>query len=117
MSSGSRRIQRSVRVTVAGVLVALAVCGVALAVITSTGVTVAAIGAAVVAVVAARIMYSEITQSRRQHAQERAVQAKSFADALAFKQTEHTAFTVVMTSRLAEKEQTIRELGGTLRLA
>ena len=33
------------------------------------------------------------------------------------KQAEHTTFTVTMTSRLAEKDQTIRELDGTVRLA
>src|SRR5436190_8712511 len=100
MSFGSRKIQRSVRVTVASTLVVLAVCGVAAAVATSTGVSVAAVAAALTGIVATRIMYTEITQTRRDHALDRAAQAKSFAEALRFKQSEHTAYVVGMSSRL-----------------
>ena len=117
MSFGSRKIQRSVRVTVASTLVVLAVCGVAAAVATSTGVSVAAVAAALTGIVATRIMYTEITQTHRDHALDRAAQAKSFAEALRFKQSEHTAYVVGMSSRLSEKEQTIGELHGAIRLA
>ena len=117
MSSGSRKIQRSVRVTVAATVVVLAVCGVAAALLTSTGISVAAGAAALIGIVATRMMYTEIIQTRREHALDRAAQSKSFAEALAFKQSEHTAYVIGMSSRLTERDLTISQLHGTIRLA
>jgi predicted transcriptional regulator len=102
---------------VAGALVALAVCGVAVALATSTGIAASAIVAALAALVSARIMYSEVVQTRRHYARERALQAKSFGRAMADNQTHQIAFTQLMTSRMSEKDRTIRELNGTVRLA
>ena len=115
--SGSRRVQRSIRVIVATLLVVVASGGVAAAVAVGSAVSVAAVVAAIMGLIAVRIMYAEVTETRRRCSAERAAQAKSFGAALTARQAEHTAFTVTMTSRLAEKDQTIRELDGTVRLA
>jgi hypothetical protein len=115
--SGSRRVQRSIRVIVATLLVVVAAGGVVAAVVAGSAVSVAAVVAAVVGMVAVRIMHAEVIQTRRRSSADRSAQAKSFGAALVAKQAEHTAFTLSMTSRLAEKDQTIRELDGTVRLA
>jgi hypothetical protein len=115
--SGSRRIQRSIRVTVAVLLVLLAACGVGAALFSAAWVAASAVAASVAGLVSTRIMYAEVVQTRRTHAHERALQARSFGQAIAFTQQEHVAFTQLMTSRLAEKDRTIRELDGTVRLA
>lgn len=115
--SGSRRVQRSIRVIVAALLVLAAAVGVVAAVAVGTAVSGAALVAAAVGLIAVRIMHAEVVQTRRRSSADHAAQAKSFGAALATKQADHTAFTVAMTSRLADKDQTIRELDGTVRLA
>jgi hypothetical protein len=115
--SGRRRIQRSIRVSVACLLVVLAACGVGAALLSSTSVRAAAVVAATAGLISARIMYAEVVTTRRHYAHERALQAKSFGQAMAYTQKQQSAFTQLMTSRIAEKDLTIRELSGTVRLA
>jgi hypothetical protein len=102
---------------VATLLVIAAAGGVAAAVAVGSAVSMAAVVAAVVGLVAVRMMYTEVVQTRRRSAADHSAQAKSFGAALATKQAEHTSFTMMITSRLAAKDQTIRELNGTLRLS
>jgi hypothetical protein len=115
--SGSRRTQRSVRVLSAVVLVVLGAAAVAVAVAVDTALTAAAVGAAVIGLAAIRIMYSEVVATRRASARERALQAQSFGDAMAKTQVEHAAFTKFVTRKISQRERTIRELNGTVRLA
>jgi hypothetical protein len=115
--SGSRRTQRSIRITLALALVLLAACGVAVAVVTQTAIAVAAVVASVAGVAAVRIMYSEVVATRRQSAADRALQARSFGAAVATTQAQHKAFTTFVTAKISQRERTIRELNGTLRLA
>ena len=115
--SGSRRVQRSVRVIAATLLVVLAGVGVAVAVALDSGVAVAAGAAVIVGLIAMRIMYAEIVQTRRRSSADRAAQAKSFGVALVAQQADHTAYVSSLNGRLADKDRTIRELDGTIRLA
>jgi len=91
--------------------------GVATTVALGTGVEVAAVAAALLSLVAVRIMYAEITHTRRAASADRSAQARSFGAAMATKQAEHTEYTKVMSYRLASRERTINELEGTVRLA
>lgn len=115
--SGSRRTQRSVRVVSAVLLVLAAAGGVAATVALGTGVEVAAVAAALLSLVAVRILYAEITHTRRTASADRSAQARSFGAAMAVKQAEHTEYTKVMSYRLASRDRTITELEGTVRLA
>jgi hypothetical protein len=95
----------------------LAVGGVATAVALEAGLVVAAVAAAAAGVVAVRIMYSEVVATRRMSARERALQARSFGATMAKSQTEQAAFTKFATTKISQRERTIRELNGTVRLA
>lgn len=122
--SGSRRIQRSVRVGVAAALVALTVAVVVAALLTSRGVGIAAAMSAVLGAVALRMAYAEVVETRRRSARDRAEQARAFGASLAVTHADHRAFTAHVTERLAAdstligvRDRTIAELTGTLRLA
>ncbi|MBA2560987.1 MAG: hypothetical protein H0V07_14095, partial [Propionibacteriales bacterium] len=106
--SGRRRVQRSVRVTVATALVASSTALVAAAVAMSTALTAAAIWCVVASTAAARIMHAEVVATRLEAARGRAEQARAFGAALTTVYAEHSAFRVSITSRLAEREGTIR---------
>jgi hypothetical protein len=102
---------------VATLLVVLAGVGVAVAVALDSGVAVAAGAAVIVGLVALRIMYTEVVETRRRSAADRATQAKSFGEALVKQQSEHTAYVTSLNARLSDKDVTIGELEGTVRLA
>lgn len=115
----SRRRQRSVRVTVAVALLALGTLGVAVALSLATvpALSVASVGAVLTGWLAARIVYTELVQSRRERARERAAQARSYRALFVERSTEHAAFASAMTDRLVARDREIRELEGTLRLS
>jgi protein phosphatase 1 regulatory subunit 37 len=115
--SASRRLQRSVRVSVAVGLLALAAVVVAAAVVSSTWVSAAAVFSLLAGVTSSRIVYTEVTQTRRDNAIERAELARNFGHAMTKTHDEHQAFTTTMSTRLAAKDKTIVELNGTIRLA
>jgi hypothetical protein len=115
--SGSRKVQRSVRVTLATGMVAFAALAVVVAVATATWVEGAAVLAVLLGAVAVRVVYSEVTQTRRETARERAAQARSFTDHMSTTLADHAVFTSRMSARLAERDTTITELRGTVRLA
>src|SRR5262245_26446490 len=115
-SSPSRRRQRSVRVTVAVALLGLATLAVILALPTAS---VAWMGAAsVLSLVcgwaAARIIYNELAQSRREAAADRAAQAQAYRTMFSARAEEHAEFTTAMTDKLARSDREVRELSGTL---
>ena len=112
-----RRLQRSVRVSVAAGLLALAAAVVVAAVVTGTWVSAAAVASLFAGATSSRIIYTEVTQTRRDGALARAEQARDFGHAMTKSHVEHQAFTATITSRLAERDKTIGSLNGTIRLA
>ena len=115
--SARRRVQRSVRVLVASGLLALAAIVVVAAVLTQVWVSVAAVVALLAGATSSRIVYTEVVQTRRENAVERAAMARDFGAAMTRAHEEHVTFTSTMNSRVAEKDRTIRALNGTIRLA
>jgi hypothetical protein len=118
-TSPSRRRQRSVRVTVAVGLLVVATAGVVLALSLASvpALSVASVFSLVCGWAAARIVYTELVQSRRAHARDRATQAKSFRDLFAERSTEHASFAAAMSDRLKARDREVRELESTLRLS
>lgn len=117
--SPSRRRQRSVRVTVAIALLALGTVAVAvgLSLATVPALSVTSVLSLLCGWAAARIVYTELVQSRRSHARDRAAQAQSFTTLFAERAAEHATFATAMGDRLTAREREVRELEGTLRLS
>ena len=115
-SPTARRRQRSTRLTVAAgliVLAALAVLGAAL-----SGswllVTIAAALGVVLGASATRITHSELLQTRRDAARDRAAQAQSYRDLTVARTAEHAEFTAAMQARAERQETALAELEGAL---
>jgi hypothetical protein len=119
MTPAQRRRQRSVRLTVASALIAVAAVLTAIAVGTQSVVllNVAAVGAVVLGGVAARIVYAELVVARRAHQADRTAQAKAYRAITDQRVAEQQEFAGVMTERLASSVRTVRELESTLVLA
>lgn len=114
-----RRRQRSVRVTVAVALIGLATLGVVLALPTQSPLwlSISSVLALVCGALASRIVYSELLQSRREAAADRAAQAQAYRTMFTERAAEHAEFTSAMTDRLAAHTRSIEELEGTIVLA
>jgi chromosome segregation ATPase len=112
----SRRRQRSVRLTVAVVLLSVATAGVLATLPTQSPVllSASAVIALVLAWAAVRIMWTEVLQSRREHAADRAATASAYRSLFSERAAEHAEFTTAMTERLAESTLSVRELQGEL---
>jgi hypothetical protein len=112
----ARRRQRSVRVTVALALLSAATAGVLAALPTQSPVllSVSSLTALVLAWAALRIMWTEVLQSRREHAADRAAAASAYRELFSRRAAEHAEFTTAMTERLAESNLSVRELQGEL---
>jgi hypothetical protein len=115
--SGRRRVQRSVRLTLASGLLAAAGLIVVPAVVTGTGASVAAVVALLAGAISCRIVYTEVVQTRAQAARDRAEQARAFEATLTKNLAEHADFTALMSRRVQERDRAITELHGTIRLA
>lgn len=117
--SARRRRQRSVRVTIAVALLSAASLLVLAAVLTWRPWLLAAVSllAAGCGWAACRITYSELRDTRRAHARERAELTRGFRDLFDARSREHAAFASAMTDRLATRDREVRELEGTLRLS
>lgn len=113
--AGRRKIQRSVRVTVAVTLMGVTVLAVGWAVLLSVVVGPAAVLGLLAGATAVRIMYGEVVQTRREAARRRATQARSFRAALATNHAEHQAYSAMMADRLTDRDRTIAELSDTVR--
>ncbi|HNO40779.1 MAG TPA: hypothetical protein PKL71_10185 [Marmoricola sp.] len=107
-----RRRQRSVRVTVAVLLLAVATAVVIIALPTQSAfwLSLASVGAIIFSWAALRIMWTEVLQTRREHARDRAATANAYKSLYAERAADHAEFTSVMTERLAQSNQTQREL-------
>lgn len=115
----NRRRQRSVRITVAVVLLVVAGLVVLAALFIAELVVLA--GAAVVAffagVGAVRLVLDELVRSRRGAAEDRVAQARAYQKLNARRADEHATFADQITTRLEDATTTVKELRGTLRLA
>ena len=114
--SSRRRRQRSVRVTVAVVLLTVATLAVLAALPTQSPVllSISAVAALVLGWAALRIVWTEVLQSRRDHAADRASTANAYRTLFSERAAEHAEFTSVMTERLAASTSEIHELEGAL---
>jgi hypothetical protein len=115
----NRRRQRSVRITVAVVLLVVAGLVVLAALYIAEMVVLA--GAAAVAffagVGAVRLVLDELVRSRRDAAEDRAAQARAYQKLDARRADEHATFADQITTLLEAATTTVTELRGTLRLA
>ncbi len=118
-SSPNRRRQRSVRVTVAVALLSVATLVVVLALPTQSAgwLSVSSVVALLSGFAAARIIYNELMQSRREAATDRAAQAQAYRSMFSERAEEHAEFTTAMTERLANRDRDIRELESTIVIA
>ena len=109
--SGRRR-QRSVRVTVAVVLLGAATAAVLAALPTQSPLwlSVASVAALAAGWAAARIVYTELAQSRREAATDRAAQAQAYRILFSDRAVEHAEFTTAMTDRLVRRDRDVTEL-------
>jgi hypothetical protein len=112
----ARRRQRSVRVTVAVVLLSVATVGVLAALPTQSPVLLSAssVGALLLGWASLRIVWTEVLQSRRENAADRAAAASAYKSLFSLRAAEHAEFTTAMTERLAESNLSVRELQGAL---
>jgi hypothetical protein len=114
-----RRRQRSVRVTVAVALLTVASLAVLLALPTQSPgwLSAASVLALACGWAAARIVYTELVQSRREAAADRAAQANAYRTLFATRAEEHAEFSTAMTDRLARRDRDVTELEATVVLA
>jgi hypothetical protein len=115
----ARRRQRSVRVTVAVALLGLATLVVVLALPTQSPLwlSFSSVFALLCGATASRIVYSELLQSRKEAAADRAAQAQAYRTMFQERAAEHAEFTTTMTERLAARDKSIEELESTIVLA
>jgi len=118
-SSPRRRRQRSVRVTVAGMLLTFATLVIAVVLPTQSAgwLSIASVTALLCGFAASRIVYNELLDSWRDAASQRAAQARAYQAMLIEQAGEHVGFVTAMTSRLASRERSIRERDVSLMFA
>jgi hypothetical protein len=111
-----RRRQRSVRVTVAVGLLSVATVVVLASLPTQSPLwlSLASVTALLLSWGALRIMWTEVLQSRRENAADRAAAAVAYRNLFSVRAAEHAEFTTAMTERLAEAHISQRELEGML---
>ena len=111
-----RRRQRSVRVTVAVGLLAVATVAVLAALPTQSPalLSVSSVTALVLGWAGVRITWTEVLQSRRENSADRAATATAYRTLFSERAAEHAEFTTAMTERLAESHTSVHELQGIL---
>ena len=109
-----RRRQRSVRVTVSVFLLGVATLAVlaALPAQSPLWLSLSSVLALVLSWAALRITWTEVLQSRRENAADRAAAATAYKNLFSVRAAEHAEFTTAMTERLAEAHLSRRELEG-----
>lgn len=114
--SPARRRQRSVRVTVSVMLLSLGTVAVLATLPTQSPILLssASVLALALAWAALRMMWTEVLQSRRENAADRAAAATAYKRLFSQRAAEHAEFTTAMTERLAESQMSQRELAATL---
>jgi endonuclease/exonuclease/phosphatase (EEP) superfamily protein YafD len=118
-SPNARRRQRSTRLTVAVVLLVVAAALVAVAFVGSAAwfQLLAAVAAVVLGAAATRITHSELVQTRRDAARDRAEQAQAYRVITEQRTAENAAFAADMSARIAEREDAITDLESALSAA
>jgi hypothetical protein len=111
-SPQARRRQRSTRLTVAVTLLVVAALAVAGAVLSGSWllVTAAAVLGVLLGASATRITHSELMQTRRDAARDRAEQAQAYRELTVARTAEHAEFTAGMQARLDRQEDALSEL-------
>jgi hypothetical protein len=111
-----RRRQRSVRVSVAVTLLSVATVAVLASLPTQSPLwlSLASVLALALSWGALRIMWTEVLQSRRENAADRAAAAAAYRNLFAVRAAEHAEFTTAMTERLAQAHLSQRELEGLI---
>lgn len=114
--SPARRRQRSVRVTLAVVLLSVATVAVLGALPTQSPLllSISSVAAIVLGWAALRMVWTEVLQSRRENARDRAAAAAAYKELFTVRAAEHAEFTTAMTERLAAANLSQRELEGAL---
>ncbi len=109
-----RRRQRSVRVTVSVALLSVAAVAVlaSLPAQSPLWLSLASVTGLALSGIALRIMWTEVLQSRRENAADRAAAAAAYRTLFSVRAAEHAEFTTAMTERLAESHLSQRELEG-----
>lgn len=117
--SVNRRRQRSVRITVALVLLAVATVVVAVAFLAGGAAWLgfAALVAWGAGIAASRIISNELAASRRDHARDRADQAQAYSELEEQRVAEQVRFAATMKQKVEDHATTIKRLKSTLRLA
>jgi uncharacterized membrane-anchored protein YhcB (DUF1043 family) len=111
-SAPSRRLQRSARLVVAGVLLLLAVAAVVAAAVSGSWLvaTIAAAVGVLLGAVATRITYTEVADTRRAWARDRAEQAQAYRDLTEVRTEEQAVYVADTQGRIARHEATIARL-------
>lgn len=112
----TRRRQRSTRLSVAVALLVLSALLVSGAAVTGSWllVTTAAGLAVLLGAAATRITHSELAESRREAAADRAAQAQAYRDLTVARTEEHASYVFSVQATIARHETTIDELEGAL---
>jgi len=111
-----RRRQRSVRVTVAVSLLSVATVAVLVSLPAQSALwlSLASVTALALSWGALRMMWTEVLQSRRENAADRAAAAAAYRNLFTVRAAEHAEFTSAMTERLAQAHLSQRELEGLI---
>ena len=111
-----RRRQRSVRVTIAVVLLSVASVAVLSSLPTRSTLWVSLAGVVALGLSwgALRTMWTEVLESRRENAADRAAAAAAYRNLFAVRAAEHAEFATAMTERLAQAHLSARELEGLI---
>jgi chromosome segregation ATPase len=115
-SPTARRRQRSTRLTIAVSLLTIAAVLVIAAFLGDSAwfQALAAFASVVLGAVATRITHTELLQSRRDAARDRAEQAQAYRALTEERTAEHAEFTASMTSRIEHQEHALTELEAAL---
>jgi hypothetical protein len=112
VTQASRRRQRSTRLTVSAGLLAIGALVVLGAALSGSWPAVVAAGAVAVVLgtVATRLTYTELCDTRRDAAADRAAQAKDYLILARARSAEHQVYVTGIAARIAEREANLREL-------
>lgn len=114
--TSARRRQRSVRLTVSVVLLAVATAAVlaSLPAQSALWLSLAAVVALALGWLSLRITWTAVLETRRDNAADRAAAAAAYRNLFGVRAAEHAEFATAMTERLAEAHLAQRELEGLL---
>ena len=116
VTQASRRRQRSTRLTVAVGLLVIAALVVVGAILTGSWAMVVFAAALAIGcgIASTRITYTELCDTRRDAAADRAAQAKDYLILARARSAEHEVYVTSIEARIAEREECLAELEGAL---